>query len=275
MLGPDQRRDLGAFVRSHRERLRPDLPTGRRRTPGLRREELAARAGISATWCAWIEQGRDVQVSAQALDRLAAALALTRAERAYLFELAGRRDPQAARPEPVADAPASLRDAVAALDHPAYGLDRLWNACCWNAAAARLFRGWLDGEGERNLLRFVFLDPAARRLIPAWEERARRVIAEFRADYGHSRADPRARALVEELRRASPRFAAIWDEQDVRDRTGGLRRFLHPEDGPVAYIQHSFAATDRPDYKLILLVPVGRDDTGARSGENRLALDEP
>ncbi|MFE1601391.1 helix-turn-helix transcriptional regulator [Methylobacterium sp. ID0610] len=262
MLAPDQRRDLGAFVRSHRERLRPDQPTGRRRTPGLRREELAARAGISPTWCAWIEQGRDVQVSAEALDRLARALALTRAERAYLFELAGRRDPRAAQPGPSADAPASLRAAVAAIGHPAYGLDRLWNACCWNAAAGRLFGGWLDGAGGRNLLHYVFRDPAARRLIPEWEERARRVIAEFRADYGQCLADPRARTLVEDLRRDSPLFAAIWDEQDVRDRTGGLRRFHHPEDGPVAYLQHSFAASDRPDYKLVLLVPVAAERCG-------------
>ncbi|MGY2052116.1 helix-turn-helix transcriptional regulator [Methylobacterium sp. JK268] len=257
MLGPDQRRDLGAFLRSHRERLRPDHATGRRRTPGLRREELAARAGISATWCAWIEQGRDVQVSAEALDRLAAALGLTRAERAYLFDLAGRRDPRAPGPAPAEDAPAALRAAVAALDHPAYGVDRLWTALCWNEAAFRLLRAWLGGE-EPNLLRFVLLAPAARDLIPDWEDRARRVIAEFRADYGLSLADPRARALVANLRRESPLFAAIWEEQDVRDRSGGLRRFRHPEDGPVAFVQHSFSPSERPDCKLVLLVPARR-----------------
>src|ERR1700734_1838418 len=94
-----QRRLLGQFVRAHRERIPPDSPAGRRRTPGLRREELAARAGIGATWCAWIEQGREVNASPQALGRLAAALCLTRAERAYLFELAGRRDPEAPPPD--------------------------------------------------------------------------------------------------------------------------------------------------------------------------------
>ncbi|ACA16820.1 helix-turn-helix domain protein [Methylobacterium sp. 4-46] len=257
MLGPDERRDLGAFLRAHRERLRPEAPTGRRRTPGLRREELAARAGISATWCAWIEQGREVQVSAQALGRLASALGLTRAERAYLFDLAGRKDPRAAPPDPGADAPASLRAAVAAFASPAYGLDRLWTLCCWNEAARRLFGGWLETAAGPNLLRFVLLDPAARRLIPDWDERVRRVIAEFRADFGHGRADPRARALVAALRRESPLFAVIWEEQDVRDRTGGLRRFLHPEDGPVTFLQHSFSPADRPDCKLVLLVPCG------------------
>jgi transcriptional regulator with XRE-family HTH domain len=93
MLTADQRRLLGEFIRAHRERARPVEASGRRRTPGLRREELAAKAGISATWCAWIEQGRPVQASSEALDRLARALSLSRAERDYLFELAGRSDP--------------------------------------------------------------------------------------------------------------------------------------------------------------------------------------
>src|SRR5690348_2175307 len=184
MLEIDQRRLLGSFIRAHRERARPTMSGGRRRTPGLRREELAAAAGISTTWCAWIEQGRPAQASPEALSRIADALSLTRAERAYLFELAGRLDPEA----PVAsqvDAPPSLFAAVNAVTHPAYGLDGIWNACCWNGAAAHLFRGWLDGDHQRNLLRFVFLDDAARKLIPDWQDRARRLLAELRVDYGH------------------------------------------------------------------------------------------
>jgi transcriptional regulator with XRE-family HTH domain len=120
MLTADQRRLLGEFIRAHRERARPVEASGRRRTPGLRREELAAKAGISATWCAWIEQGRPVQASSEALDRLARALSLSRAERDYLFELAGRSDPDI-RPDP--DIPASLLAAVTAVRYPAYGLD--------------------------------------------------------------------------------------------------------------------------------------------------------
>src|ERR1700733_12719433 len=126
MLDADQRRLLGDFVRAHRERLRPQGAAGRRRTPGLRREELAARAGISATWCTWIEQGRAAQESPDALSRLAMALRLSSSERAYLFELAGRLDPEAS-PGPAADAPDSLLAIVTAIEHPAYGLDRLWN----------------------------------------------------------------------------------------------------------------------------------------------------
>ncbi len=254
MVDPDRRRLLGAFIRAHRERVRPDGPTGRRRTPGLRREELAVRAGISPTWCTWLEQGRRVQASPEALSRIADVLLLTRAERAYLFQLAGRGDP-AALPETTVDAPASMMAIVARLEQPAYGLDRLWNACCWNDAAARLFRGWLDGAHQRNLLRFVFVDPAARRLIPDWDVRARRLLAEFRADYSLHFRDDRVRQLVDGLRRDSPLFAAAWEQQDVQERTGGLREFAHPEHGPVWFVQHTFHPAERPDYKLVVLVP--------------------
>jgi len=255
MLDQDQRRLLGAFIRAHRERAGPGPLEGRRRTPGLRREELAARAGISATWCAWLEQGRAVQASPEALGRLGQALSLTRAERAYLFELAGRLDPERP-PAPEADAPPSLLALVKAIGHPAYGLDRLWNACCWNEAAARLFCGWLDGDHQRNLLRFVFLAPAAQRLIPDWKDRAQRLLAEFRADYGHTFRDARVKTFVDSLRKDSPLFAKAWDDQSVQHRAGGLRRFSHPRDGELCFIQHSFSPSERPDYKLVMLTPV-------------------
>jgi transcriptional regulator with XRE-family HTH domain len=251
----DRRKLLGNFIRAHREALPAEGAGGRRRTSGLRREELAARAGISATWCAWIEQGRDVQFSPQALGRLAQALALTRAERTYFFELADRRDPQAPAPGDIADAPASLQAAVAAVGHPAYGLDRLWNACCWNAAAAHLFAGWLSDSCQRNLLRFVFVEPAARHLVRDWRDRARRLLAEFRADYGRSINDPRLNEMIEGLRRDSAFFDAEWRAQIVLDREGGLRAFTHPNDGVLAFTQYSYAPADRPDYKLVLLVP--------------------
>jgi len=252
MLSADQRRLLGEFIRAHRERVPPGESASRRRTPGLRREELAARAGISGTWCAWIEQGRPVQASAEALNRLSRALSLTRAERAYLFELAGRLDPDI---KPHADAPTSLLAAVKAVSHPAYGLDRLWNACCWNRAAARLFRGWLDDNHQRNLLRFVFLEQSARRLIPRWESRARHLLAEFRADYARNFRDGRVRDLVDAIHRESPLFAAAWNEHSVQHREGGLRSFNHADDGQLCFVQHTFNLAERPDYKLVMLVP--------------------
>src|SRR5271170_87780 len=257
MLDSDQRRLLGAFVRAHRERIQPTAAAGRRRTSGLRREELAARAGISVTWCTWIEQGRPVQASPEALGRIVHALTLSRAERAYLFELAGRLDPEG-QAGSSAYAPAALIAAVKAIEHPAYGLDRLWNACCWNDAAARLFCGWLDGDCQRNLLRYVFLEPSARDLIPSWEDRARRLLAEFRADFARTFRDAQVKIFVEALRGESAFFAEAWDEQAVQTREGGLRLFNHPDEGAVSFIQHTFAPEERPDYKLVINTPAHR-----------------
>lgn len=194
----EQRRLLGQFIRSYRERVPPEIAAGRRRTPGLRREELAARAGIGATWCAWIEQDRDVSVSPAALAPLAAVLALTPAERSNLFELAVQRDPP--QSEPADEAPASLRAPVDAVRHLANGLDRLWNACCWNPAAEPLFVGWLGADYQRNLLRYAFTEPSAQKLLPAWEDRAMRLLTEFRVDYGRTLHDLRTRALADQLK---------------------------------------------------------------------------
>jgi transcriptional regulator with XRE-family HTH domain len=255
MPANDQRRLLGEFIRAHRERARPQPALGRRRTPGLRREELAARAGISPTWLTWLEQGRTVQASPETLGRLAQALILTRAERAYLFELAGRLDPELPT-ETERDAPPSLVAAVGAIPCPAYGLDRFWTACCWNEAARDLFCGWLDGGHQRNLLRFVFLERNARTLIPDWEDRARRLLAEFRADFGHTFRDTQVAGFIDDLKAESPLFARTWEGQDVQDRLGGPRMFDHPRHGRLCFEQHSFSPSERPDHKLVLLTPV-------------------
>ena len=252
-----RRAEVGRFLRSHREKLTPQAlglePGTRRRTPGLRREELAQLAGVSATWLTWIEQGRDVSVSAAALGRLARVLRLAPAERAYLFDLAGRRDPEAP-PEDMTDPPAGLDAVVAAIASPAYALDRSWTALSWNGAAAHLFTGWLDGHADRNLLRFVFLDPAAQALIADWEIRAMRLAAEFRADYSRHLAAPDTRALVDALRAASPFFERAWQAHAVTEREGGERTFNHPADGFLRYQQTTFLLAPHPDVKLVVLV---------------------
>jgi len=255
------RRALAEFVRAHRQRLTPTaagLPAGtRRRTPGLRREEVAQLAGISATWYSWIEQARDVSVSPGALARLARTLHLSPAERAYLFELAGKRDPAQPHPAGAMDAPPSLVAAVNAVGSPAYLLDRLWRARAWNAPAAALFTGWLDTdarEGDRSLLRYMFLNPAARMLVVDWEDRARRLLAEFRLEQGRHLDDPEMTALVAELRAASPLARGAWEEQAVVEREGGLRTFTHPTEGALAYEQVAFNLASRPEFKLVILV---------------------
>jgi transcriptional regulator with XRE-family HTH domain len=257
MRSPAQRREMGDFIRAQRERLTPAViggtERGRRRTPGLRREEVAQLCGLSITWYTWIEQGRDIGVSPLALARIAETLRLGRAERAYLFELAGKRDP--AQAGSVADdVPPAVLASVEAIRAPAYVLDRCWTARCWNAAAEHLFTGWLDQPGERNLLRFVFLEPSARLLISDWEARARRVVAEFRSSSSVHVTEPDLRMLIESLRRDSAEFAAFWNLYGVLEREGGERIFNHPRDGLLRYAQVTFDLAGRPDFRLTMLV---------------------
>lgn len=252
---------LGEFIRAHRERITPasvGLPVGgRRRTPGLRREELAQLCEVSPTWLTWLEQGREVSASGKLLARMAEVLQLSAAERTYLFSLAERLDPQ--HDDAAADGGEPLGEIVAAIDGPAYILDRQWNALAWNEHAAALFGGWLDvAEAEPvqpNLMRFMFRNPAARGLIIDWEDRARRLVAEFRADIGKHASDPLLAALIAELSRDSEQFRTLWTSQDVVNREGGQRRFLHPRAGELSFNQITLHLAKRHDLKLVMLMP--------------------
>jgi transcriptional regulator with XRE-family HTH domain len=249
---------LGAFLRALRERQEPaahGLAGGpRRRTPGLRREEVAQLCGLSVTWYTWIEQGRDVSVSPSALARLAQGLRLSRAERSYLFELAAKRDPDRASS---GDAPPdTVLACVDAIDGPAYILDRTWTACRWNAKASRLFVGWLDVGGETNLLRYIFLRPESRSLIVDWDSRANRVVAEFRAAMTGHFGDPELQRLVDELSVKSADFVRLWATHGVLAREGGERMFKHPTYGVLHYRQVSMSFAGWTDYRLTMLIAV-------------------
>jgi transcriptional regulator with XRE-family HTH domain len=254
-LPEDQRHKLAAFLRTRREALAPGAP-GRRRTPGLRREEVAQLCGLSTTWYTWVEQGRDIAVSAAALARLASALRLTPAERTYLFELANRRDP--APPKPVdsaaTPAPSDLLAVLHAATVPAYLLDRLWHVRGWNESAGRLFAPWFD-SGETCLLRYVFLDPKAPAFIWDWENRARRLLAEFRADTARDPDDPAMQTLVDGLLRDSEAFARLWNSHAVLAREGGERMFNHPSDGTLRYQQVTLLPAAHRGHKVVMLLP--------------------
>jgi transcriptional regulator with XRE-family HTH domain len=254
-LPDDQRRLLGAFLRTHRESLVPASP-GRRRTPGLRREEVALSCGLSVTWYTWLEQGRDIAVSASALTRLADGLRLTAPERAYLFELTRRRDlsPPTVEADTVPD---ELLAVLRAATVPAYLLDRLWHVRGWNDPAARLFAPWFD-SGDTSLLRFVFLNPAARAFIWDWENRARRLVAEFRADTAHDPDDRGMQDLLDALRHDSPAFSRFWSDYVVLARSGGERVFNHPVDGTLRYRQVTLLPASHPSHKVVMLMPDGR-----------------
>jgi transcriptional regulator with XRE-family HTH domain len=258
MLASDRAKVLGDFLRRVRGRVQPEsvgLPSGaRRRTPGLRREEVAQLCGISVTWYTWIEQGRDVSVSPGVWARLATVLALSRAERQYLFDLAECADPDHDHGG-ITPLPAHLADCVHSITAPAYILDRCWNVLARNAPLLSLFNGWPDRDQSPNLLRYIFLDPAARELVVDWEARASRVVAEFRADAGAHANEPDVHALLSELLQASSVFAHWWMRHTVVDRAGGLREFNHPAaDGILRYQQITFRLATRPDCKLVMLL---------------------
>ena len=252
--------ELGEFIRAHRERIKPEsvgMPGGgRRRTPGLRREELAQLCDVSPTWVTWLEQGREVSASGKMLARLAEVLRLSAAERAYLFSLADRLDPHHAEDGDGVDK--SLDDIVAAINAPAYMLDRKWDAVAWNAQAATLFGGWLDVGKEApvrpNLLRFMFRTAAARGLIVGWEDRARRLVAEFRADIGKHAGDQTLAGLIAELAAESEEFRQLWSLQDVVGREGGQRGFQHPRLGELSFNQVTLHLAKHHDLKLVMLL---------------------
>ncbi len=255
-----QSRLLGDFLRARREALNPlelGLPQRkRRRTPGLRREEVAQLCGISTTWYTWMEQGRTAAVSAVTLAALAQGLHLSPAERAYLFEIAARLDPSP--PGRAMTDGAQLAGLLRAIRTPAYVLDRYWNAIQWNPPAAQLFRDWLGPKPASrapNLLRYVFLHPRAKAFLLDWAERAPRLVAEFRADTPQMRDDPQRAALVEELSRASREFAAAWTSQRVLARDGGRRSFRVGRRAQ-HFVQHILRVVRRPDLRITVLVPV-------------------
>ncbi len=258
----DQRRkELGEFLQVIRKRGTPEafgFPQGaRRRTKGLRREEVAQLAGISATWYTWIEQGRDVNMSADALVRMAQALKLTRTERAYLFDLAGRRDPQGHVPEEDL-ASAALTALLKDIHVPAYVLGRTWNILAWNPQAKMLFGDWLATESSAiapNLLRLVFTHSNAKTFVIDWETRCRRLVAEFRADCRSRLEEPELQTLVAELTKSSTEFDQFWKQHDVLERQGGLREFNHSELGLLRYQQVTMRPVDQEQLKLVMLSP--------------------
>jgi transcriptional regulator with XRE-family HTH domain len=256
-----RRKELSEFLQALRKRGTPEafgFPTGaRRRTQGLRREEVAQLAGMSATWYTWIEQGREVNMSADALVRLAQALKLNRTERAYLFDIAGRRDPQGH----IKEDDLASKALTSLLEHitvPAYILGRTWNVLAWNLHALALFGDWFkqnDNALTPNLLRLVFTHPDAKKFVVNWEIRSRRLVAEFRADCRSRLEEFELQSLVTELSQASLEFDQFWKQHDVLERQGGLREFNHPQLGKLSYQQVTVRPVEQEQLKLVMLSP--------------------
>jgi transcriptional regulator with XRE-family HTH domain len=264
-----RQRELGAFLRSRRERLTPSevgLSEGaRRRTPGLRREEIAMIAGVGTTWYTWLEQGRDVKPSFEVLSALGEALRLDAAERVHLFVLAGRAPPNP-RPTSPERVEAPLRHTLASLTiQPAYVMGRRWDVLAWNPAAAAVFGdyGALDGDA-RNVMHLLFTDLDHRRMLVDWEDLAHVALGRFRAESARYIGDADFERLIARLNAASPQFRAWWPARDVVRQLSGVKALRHPVAGAMTREHMSFSIDDGSDFKLIVYTPLAENDTAAK-----------
>ncbi|MEL5953442.1 helix-turn-helix transcriptional regulator [Streptomyces sp. CLV115] len=254
----ERRRELAAFLRSRRERITPreaGLPsTGRRRTPGLRREELALLAGMSATWYTYLEQGRDIRASDQVLDALADALRLDAHERDHLFRLAGR-SPAAGEPGPEPLQPGVAAVPLLLQPHPAYVIDGTYDVLSRNPATEKVFPGLVTEDGRLpNFARWVFFEPRAREVLVDWEPEARGLLARVRTLAGARPGDPRFGRLVDELHEGSPEVRAWWPQFEVEPRRGGHKRLRSPDGDVVTYAYTAFHVAGRPEQTLVIYV---------------------
>ncbi|RUS48917.1 helix-turn-helix transcriptional regulator [Cohnella sp. AR92] len=263
----DRLLELAQFLRSRRERLAPervDLPDGgRRRTPGLRREEVASLAGVSVDWYTRLEQGRDIQVSTQVLDNIARALRLSVNDRRHLFHLALKQEPlgqQTTRPvvPPALQRFLDLQEAA-----PAFVVDPTITVIAWNKAASAIYGDYAAmSELERNSVWRTFMSPSMRELLrEGWEEHARRQLARFRAGYGRFVGDPWWTERIQEWTRSSPEFRQWWPDRDVLYSPEGKKLIYHPIAGKLAFENVSFQSSENPDLQIKVSTPLPDYDT--------------
>jgi transcriptional regulator with XRE-family HTH domain len=257
--------ELGAFLKSRRARLAPadvGLPNGfRRRTPGLRREEVAQLAGVGLTWYTWLEQGRDIRVSPLVLNAVSRVLQLEPTERAHLFQLAGHEPPARCADEVVR--PAHRRVLNSWDPYPAMITGRRWDILAWNPSAETIFGDYREyPEEQRNTLWLLFVDPRRRKLYLDWEEQAGRAVAAFRAEAAPYLDEAPFQTLIADLLQESPDFARMWERRDVDGRTDGLKRLRHPRFGRMDLEHTIYQVNDQPGLRLLLYSPAGsREET--------------
>ncbi|WP_158755397.1 helix-turn-helix transcriptional regulator [Dyella sp. S184] len=256
---------LGTYLRDRRGKLDPaalGFPSERRRTSGLRREEVAQRANISPTWYTWLEQGRGGAPSPDVLDRIARALMLTDIEREHLFLLGLGRPPEV-RYRKNDDVTPRLQRVLDKLDpSPALIRTATWDVIGWNRAATVMLGdyGALPPH-RRNVLRTIFLDPRARAVQYDWESVARHVVGAFRAEAARAGAAAAVEPLVDELCRLSPEFRTMWRDNDVRGAHGeAIKHIRHPTLGPLAFEYSVFAVDGRTDLSMVVYNPATPED---------------
>ena len=228
--------------------------TRRRRTPGLRREEVAALAGIGVDWYIRLEQGRCVSPSMTTVDALARALRLSSAEQAHLRALSHHREQPAFTRESV---PEALRLVIEDLRQPAYITGRRWDVLAWNRAADQLFGFSRLPEEDRNILIFLLTTSSARKLFgTGWADQAKRVVAQFRTSHDLAAGDPAFTSLLTRLRTGCPEFSSWWKGHDVRGPAAGIKLVKHPTKGALRLAHASFQSNDDPRLRLVIYARV-------------------
>ncbi|MFI6506497.1 helix-turn-helix transcriptional regulator [Streptosporangium sp. NPDC050855] len=264
-----RREQLGVFLRTRRARLTPGdvgmAVAGRRRTPGLRREEVAVLAGVGVSWYTWLEQGRDINASAEVLDAIAGALRLDEPERAHLYLLAGLNPPRARVTRDAAVTPELRHLLDAWAPRPAVLRDRHWDLLAVNDAARTVF-GY--GDTDHNCLITFFTSARYRDAHVHWEAVAPLVVAAFRADAAHAPGDPEFDRLVGDLSAVSAEFAGLWARHDVGHPAQTVKAVRHPEAGDLFFDMTPLAVTDHPGWHLELYNP--RPGTGTADRLERL-----
>ncbi|MGV9774045.1 helix-turn-helix transcriptional regulator [Streptosporangium sp. NPDC003464] len=258
---------MRGFLRSRRARVTPadvGMAVGdvrSRRTPGLRREEVAVLAGVGVSWYTWLEQGREINVSGEVLDSIARVLRLDAAEREHLYLLAGLNPPQMP-PVTGRQVPDGLRRMIDSwLPRPAYLLDRHWNLVAVNQAAELVF-GY--GEDDHNCLVTFFAGTLYRSSLCHWRDAAQAIVGQFRADAARYPDDAEFGRLAADMCAVSPEFAEIWAEHDIRNATTGNKTVTHPDAGDLTFDYTTLTLPDLPGHRLMLHTPAAGTDTEQR-----------
>lgn len=250
------RQELADFLRMKREKLSPQavgLPSGtRRRTPGLRREEVAALAGVGLTWYTWLEQGREINASVRFLEDLARVLKLDATERYHLFLLAHQRPPVVAGHQWCQVTPLVRRLLDDLTLRPAYVMNLSWDIIAWNPAADRLFAIAERQPQQRNMLWMLFADPELNQRLMGWQEQAPQILASFRRDYARAPQDATMLQRIQALSEVSPQFRQLWQQHDIHGRCQGQRTFLVAGAGEVTFEHASFIVDEDNHLRLVM-----------------------
>ncbi|MEU9000350.1 helix-turn-helix transcriptional regulator [Streptomyces caniferus] len=253
-----RRKELAAFIRSRRERLSPHTaglnPGPRRRTPGLRREEVAQLSGVSVTWYTWLEQARNIRVSRQVLDAVADTLQLTPQERRHLMALSGVPLLTERKPVPLNPLFQRLLDELS--PKPAYVISPCWDLLAWNQAHAALIGDPLQWPvDERNLLWLLFTHREMRSLLVDWHEDTQRLIAQYRAAAARHAGDPRFEQLTQTLCQASSEFRQGWTQHDIGTFEPARKEFDHPALGRLTLEYTKLIPDENSDVIVVIYLP--------------------